>query len=52
MSASRYRFPMPRRYTDAELDAYELHPVVDEATGQTARYAVHIGGDQCRKLMR
>ncbi len=36
---------MPRRYTDAELDAYELRPVVDEATGQTASYAVHIGGD-------
>lgn len=36
---------MPRRYTTAELDAYELRPVVDETTGQTASYAVHIGGD-------
>ncbi len=36
---------MPRHYTDAELDAYELRPVKDGATGETARYAVHIGGD-------
>ncbi|GAB2738910.1 hypothetical protein GCM10027174_10320 [Salinifilum aidingensis] len=35
---------MPRRYTDAKLDPYELRPVGDKVTGVTVRYDVWIGG--------
>lgn len=34
-----------RRYTSAELDAYELRPINDEATGERLGYHVLVGGD-------